>query len=291
MELSPRWDAAPIIEIDGPFDAVRTPLRRQRRRLAALLDGLDADAWEAPTRCAGWRVRDVVAHLADTDWFWTLSLQSGVAGTPSRMLEGFDPKATPAAMVSAAAGASRTEVAERFHARSAALLDAVEGLDDAGWAATAEAPPGHVSISVMAHHALWDCWVHERDIALPLGLPVVEEDDEVLAALRYAAALSPAFALSLSPERHGALALETSAPDATIVVEVGDAARVRGGPVPAGASVLSAPAVALLEAFSVRAPFPVAVSDDDAWLVSGLSEVFESTAERTGAAGAVDTPA
>ena len=49
---------------------------------------------------------------------------------------------------------------------------------------------------MVAHHALWDCWVHERDIVLPLGLPTAIEPDEVRACLRYAAALSPAFAIS-----------------------------------------------------------------------------------------------
>ena len=30
---------------------------------AALIDGLDDDAWRAPTRCTGWEVRDVAAHV------------------------------------------------------------------------------------------------------------------------------------------------------------------------------------------------------------------------------------
>ncbi|NLT27321.1 MAG: maleylpyruvate isomerase family mycothiol-dependent enzyme [Microbacteriaceae bacterium] len=32
-------------------------------RLAQLLEGLDEAQWEAPSRCEGWRVRDVVGHL------------------------------------------------------------------------------------------------------------------------------------------------------------------------------------------------------------------------------------
>jgi uncharacterized protein (TIGR03083 family) len=35
----------------------------QRRDLAALLAGLAPEAWDHPSLCAGWRVRDVVAHL------------------------------------------------------------------------------------------------------------------------------------------------------------------------------------------------------------------------------------
>jgi uncharacterized protein (TIGR03083 family) len=36
----------------------------QRLALAALLEGLSAEEWEIPSLCAGWRVRDVAAHVA-----------------------------------------------------------------------------------------------------------------------------------------------------------------------------------------------------------------------------------
>jgi uncharacterized protein (TIGR03083 family) len=36
----------------------------ERRDLAGLLAGLDAAAWDTPSLCAGWQVRDVVAHIA-----------------------------------------------------------------------------------------------------------------------------------------------------------------------------------------------------------------------------------
>ena len=35
----------------------------QRRELAALLGGLAPEMWDRPSLCAGWRVRDVVAHM------------------------------------------------------------------------------------------------------------------------------------------------------------------------------------------------------------------------------------
>ena len=38
----------------------------ERRALADLLDGLGPEQWEAPSLCAGWRVRDVAAHVALT---------------------------------------------------------------------------------------------------------------------------------------------------------------------------------------------------------------------------------
>ncbi|GAA0454087.1 hypothetical protein Ade02nite_02450 [Paractinoplanes deccanensis] len=39
-------------------------IAEQRRTLAELLSGLSAAEWESPSLCAGWRVRDVAAHVA-----------------------------------------------------------------------------------------------------------------------------------------------------------------------------------------------------------------------------------
>ncbi|MGX8904062.1 maleylpyruvate isomerase family mycothiol-dependent enzyme [Streptomyces netropsis] len=43
---------------------IRTAIAAERRELAALLDGLPADSWDAPTLCVGWRVREVAAHMS-----------------------------------------------------------------------------------------------------------------------------------------------------------------------------------------------------------------------------------
>ena len=39
------------------------PARAEREDLLDLLVGLPPDQWRAPSLCAGWSVRDVVAHL------------------------------------------------------------------------------------------------------------------------------------------------------------------------------------------------------------------------------------
>ncbi|MEU8780129.1 maleylpyruvate isomerase family mycothiol-dependent enzyme [Streptomyces sp. NPDC048637] len=43
---------------------IKAAIAAERRELAAVLDGLPAEHWDAPTLCAGWRVRDVVAHMS-----------------------------------------------------------------------------------------------------------------------------------------------------------------------------------------------------------------------------------
>jgi uncharacterized protein (TIGR03083 family) len=44
--------------------AVRAAIAAERSDLATVLAALTPDQWEAPSLCTGWRVREVVAHIA-----------------------------------------------------------------------------------------------------------------------------------------------------------------------------------------------------------------------------------
>ncbi|WP_328381617.1 maleylpyruvate isomerase family mycothiol-dependent enzyme [Streptomyces sp. NBC_00400] len=44
--------------------SIEAAIAAERRELADLLDGLTAEQWAAPTLCAGWRVREVAAHMS-----------------------------------------------------------------------------------------------------------------------------------------------------------------------------------------------------------------------------------
>lgn len=50
----------------APAAAVWDVVRRERRQLAADLDGLPDDQWRRASLCPGWDVHDVLAHLVDT---------------------------------------------------------------------------------------------------------------------------------------------------------------------------------------------------------------------------------
>ncbi|MCU1455071.1 MAG: hypothetical protein JWN46_3217 [Acidimicrobiales bacterium] len=254
-----------------------TPLLRQRARLAQVLASLDAEQWARPSRCAGWSIQDVVAHLVTTNQFWALSISSGVRGEPTRFLKGFDPVATPAQMVEAVRSWTAVETLEQYTESNGALAASIEALDERSWSALAEAPPGHLTVALVALHALWDSWIHERDIVLPLGLDAVEEADEIVASLAYVAALGPAFLAASGSTRTGALELRVTRPDARMVVDVGPTIVVHDGPCPAGTVTLTGDAVELLEALSFRAPFTSVMSDGDRWMLGGLGAVFERT--------------
>jgi uncharacterized protein (TIGR03083 family) len=274
VKLSPRYEAPAIITIDGSADDQLAPVVRQRQRLAKTLGGLDDSEWSSPTRCEGWTVQDVVAHMITVNGFWQMSTAAGLSGAPTRVLENFDPAATPPLIIAPMRALSPSEVLEQFVASNDAYLDVITALDTDGWSTLGESPAGHVPIRLLAQHALWDCWVHERDIALPLGFTPPVEDDEVLSCLRYAAALSPAFAVSSGDALAGTFAVESTDPDSRFVVEVGDSVAVRDGTDPGDAPCLRGDAVELVEALSIRAPLPDSAPVEWKQLLGGLETAF-----------------
>ncbi len=274
MQLKPRYGANPIITIE--LEQVgEHPVLRQRRRLADTLRGLSADEWQQPSRCEGWTVQDVVSHLASTNGFWALSIGAGRAGEPTRYLASFDPVATPASLVEQGRGVSPADTLTELEASGAALEAAMAGLDDVGWSTLAEAPPGHLPIRQVADHALWDCWVHERDILLPLSRTPVVEPDEVLCCLRYGAALGSAFELTAGGQGRGLTVVEVTDPAFRLVVDAtGGQVRVHDGPAPASAPVVRGDAVAVVEMLSTRDP-GVPPPPGLERLTAGLATVFD----------------
>jgi uncharacterized protein (TIGR03083 family) len=275
MRVTPRYDGPAIMAIDGPLDDQLVPVTRQRRRFATMLAGLSAEQWRAPTRCEGWTVQDVASHLVGVDAFWQMSVAAGLAGAPTRVLTTFDPRSTPAMLIEPMRELPPADVLAQLAASMDGFLDVLASLDDAGWATPVETPPGYLPARLLAHHALWDCWVHERDIALPLGLAPPVEPDEVAASMRYAAALGPGFLINDGPGCEGRFAVDASGPDTRFWLEIdGTTVHVHDGAAPPGTPSLRGDAVAILDALSIRAPLP----DDapPAWhdLVGGLATAF-----------------
>ena len=276
MLLTPRYDGPPVLQLVGPIGDPAVPLLRQRRRLVDLLAGLDEGQWAAASRCEGWTVRDVIAHLVGVDQFWAVSAGAALAGEPTRYLQAFDPVATPAQMVDGMQDLAPATVLEHFGDGVEALADLLGGLDEERWSVVAEAPPGHVSLHALALHALWDAWIHERDIVLPLGFPPVVEADEVRASLRYVAALGPALSATRGSVRTGTLVLDGTDPDAHVVVDAGETVVVSDRDAPAGAVRVVGSSVELVEALSFRAPLTADVAEDDRWLLGDLGTVFDA---------------
>ena len=277
MQISPVYDR-PLVTFDGA-PPVAPPLIRQRLRLLDVFADLSDDQWSASSRCEGWRVQDVAAHIVSVDRFWHASISSGLAGSPTKYLAlASIPKATPAALVDAVRQKSPAETLAELRASTTALCDLVDGLSSDAWSVLAESPLGHVSMAAVAHHALWDAWIHERDIVLPLGLTPSEEVDEVLACLRNAAALNAGFALMAGVATPTTLVLETSEPDARVVLAVDEMVHAGSADdAPPDAVMLRGRAVDLVEMLSTRLPVDSTCSTRrcptaSAGSISGLAE-------------------
>src|SRR5439155_7511650 len=101
----------------------RDALRSQRQRFAALLGGLDEDAWTAQSRCTDWSVHEVTRHLCDVTLKSTALLRGELPEDVGS--ESVDPRTTPVAWLTRSAGEHPHDTLAVFEDASAELLDEV----------------------------------------------------------------------------------------------------------------------------------------------------------------------
>lgn len=272
MLLQPRYGSDPVITLDGSPEGIAAPSIRQRERLLGVLETLSDEQWNTPSRCEGWTVRDCMVHLESTNGFWEMSIRAGLDGTPTEFLASFDPAASPAAMVAASALSPR-EVIDKMRISAKSLNDLLVSLSAEDWEPLAEAPPGHISVSAVAHHALWDSWVHERDVLLPLGIDVAEEPDEIEPCLRYAVALALSFGLIADPTTDTTLSVDVTEPNVSFDAVVGNAVAITSGAT--SAHVATGSAVELIEAVSHRSPYSSDTPESIQRAFDGLGRIFD----------------
>lgn len=123
---------------------VRAAVAAERREQAELLAGLTPQQWDAPTLCAGWRVREVVAHT-------TMPFRTSL---PKVIVE------------LVAARGSFNRMADRAARRDAGRMSAEQLLAELRenvehpWA-----PPGGGPVGALSHDV-----IHGLDITVGLGL-------------------------------------------------------------------------------------------------------------------------
>lgn len=123
---------------------LRTEVHAQREELAAVLVGLSAEDWDAPTLCAGWRVRELLAHV-------TMPFRYSTARFLGQL---------------ARSGGNFTRMADRCARRDAAALSTVELTTalkdnvDHPWK-----PPGGGVAGALSHDL-----IHGLDLTVPLGI-------------------------------------------------------------------------------------------------------------------------
>ncbi len=141
---------------------VRAGIAAEHQAFAALLRELDDDAWTRPSRCAGWTVADVAAHVSGT-------MAEIVAGE----LEGQGSEPVTARQVAQRRGRTNDELADELDGAAKVSGDLLAAFDETAWAGPA--PGGFDGTLGDAVEALWyDAYLHADDIRAAVGRPSVK---------------------------------------------------------------------------------------------------------------------
>lgn len=142
-----------------PREEVVAGTMAQASELEKLIRSLSEEQWKTPTRCEGWTVADICAHVTGT--------LSDIAN--GRFAELGAPNATQR-QADERRGWSPEAVADELAGAVKVCTDIAAAIDDAAWAGP---PPVDVPGTLgMGVEALWyDSYVHIDDINDALGLP------------------------------------------------------------------------------------------------------------------------
>jgi uncharacterized protein (TIGR03084 family) len=158
-------------------DTIVVALAEQQAELDGLLDSLDPDDWERPSRCERWTVGDVVLHLAQTNEMAIGSAQGRFTEVVARLAEGLPPTDTVDEgvdlMVARQRGAPPDEVHERYRTSAAVLQDVLRSSDPHArvtWVA------GDLSTRTLATTRLAETWIHTGDVFHAFGRTPVPAD-------------------------------------------------------------------------------------------------------------------
>src|SRR5688500_17489909 len=111
-----------------PRDEVITGVRTEIEAFEGLIRSLTPDEWQQPSRCAGWTVADVAAHVTGT----LVAIATGQLDTLT------DPGHTQV-QVEERRGRSPQEVADELRQAATAGLQLASSFDDVVWAGPAPA--------------------------------------------------------------------------------------------------------------------------------------------------------
>lgn len=131
---------------------------------AGLIEDLSADQWPILTRCEGWSVADVAAHVVGQ-----------LTDVVNLRLEGLGTPEVTARQVGERRGRTPAELGEELRASAKLGADLAAGFDDAAW--DEPAPGGLAGTLGFGIEALWyDTYVHGDDVRNALGLPSVRSE-------------------------------------------------------------------------------------------------------------------
>lgn len=144
------------------MDTIQDMIAAQRGELAAVLDALPASGWDEPTLCAGWRVREVVAHVTMPFRYSGRRFALELVKSRGRFNEMAD----------------RVALRDAARMSPAELAEAVRSNIGHPWR-----PPGGGFEGALAHDV-----IHGLDITVPLGLAFAIPEERLRRVLPVSAA-------------------------------------------------------------------------------------------------------
>ncbi len=232
--------------------------RAEAEGLAAAWRGWDAAAWEAPSACAGWTVKDVAAHVTEGASRAIPVVAAALEGAPTPQFSA-EERAARTARVRALPGA---ELAARFPGDVDAVFALLEGASAAALARTVVVPAGTHTLAEFATQRLVEAALHAWDSRAPRE-PAAGLRPEVAAlvvdyVMDRAARLATGDAVrTLSATYHCALEGPSGGP-VTLTVRDGQARATRGAPAAPDAT-LTMPVEAFVRLLWGRLALPRAV--------------------------------
>jgi uncharacterized protein (TIGR03083 family) len=136
-------------------DQTITGLVDEYRSFAQLIGALSDSDWTRETRCIGWQVRDVAAHVVGQ----AIDTVSGTIGSR-----------TPGDQAAALRREPPTALAAQLHTALTSIARLAAVIDDAAWSAPSPVPG--LTLGQGTHALLQDAYVHGDDIRAALGLPL-----------------------------------------------------------------------------------------------------------------------
>ncbi|MEA3075407.1 MAG: hypothetical protein QOF60_315 [Actinomycetota bacterium] len=158
-----------------PRNVVVPGMQAEYASFAGLLKSLSADEWTQATRCDGWSVADIAAHVTGT-----------LTDVVNFRLEGLGTPEVTARQVDERRGRAAAEVADELEQSAKLGADVLTGFDDAAWETPlAGGLQGTLGFGV---ETLWyDTFVHGDDIRAAIGRASVVEADGLRPSLSHIA--------------------------------------------------------------------------------------------------------
>ena len=148
--------------------AVYDDLTAEQDRLDQVLGSLTAADWDRPSAAAGWRVKDVVLHLAQTEELVIASAR-GEANSPfGRRSDDDSIDDLAGQLVAAERDTPAAQVYQRWRTARRGAVEALRRCPPGSKLPWATSP---LSPTTLATTRLAEHWAHGLDVAGPLGIP------------------------------------------------------------------------------------------------------------------------